>query len=139
MISLDITLLFQLVNFLVSLALLNWLIIGPVRRVMAERRARNDSLRGDTGTLNDDAARKLEVYEARLLQARVEMASAREAAKQAGEKDAQSRLEAAGGDARAIRQEATDRLRHESAEARQHLDGKVSDYARLAVDKLLGA
>ena len=139
MISLDITFLFQLVNFLITLALLNWLIIGPVRRVMAERRARNDSLRGDAGSLNDDAARKLETYEARLLQARSEMAAAREVAKQAGEKEAQGRLDAAGGEARSIRQAATDRLHEESAEARQTLNARVSDYARLAVDRLLGA
>ena len=139
MISLDITLLFQLVNFLVTLALLNWLIIGPVRRVMAERRARNDGLRGDTGSLNDEAARKLEDYEARLLRARAEMAAVRDEAKQAGEKDAQGRLESAGEEARVIRREAADRLHAESADARRELDAQVGDYARLAVDKLLGA
>lgn len=139
MISLDITLLFQLVNFLVTLALLNWLIIGPVRRVMAERRARNDGLRSDTGSLNDEAARKLEAYEARLLRARAEMAAVRDEAKQAGEKDAQGRLESAGEEARVIRREAADRLHAESADARRELDAQVGDYARLAVDKLLGA
>ena len=139
MISLDITLLFQLVNFLVTLALLNWLIIGPVRRAMAERRARSDGLRGDTGSLNDEAARKLEAYEARLLRARAEMAAVRDEAKQAGEKDAQGRLESAGEEARVIRREAADRLHAESADARRELDAQVGDYARLAVDKLLGA
>lgn len=139
MISLDITLLFQLVNFLVTLALLNWLIIGPVRRVMAERRARNDGLRGDAGSLNSEAARKLEGYEARLLRARAEMAAARDEAKQAGEKNAQGRLDAAGEEARAIRREAADRLHEESAGARRELDGRVDAYARMAVDRLLGA
>lgn len=139
MISLDITLLFQLVNFLVTLALLNWLIIGPVRRVMAERRARNDGLRGDTGSLNAEAARKLEAYEARLLRARAEMAGLRDEAKQAGDKDAQGRLQAAGEEARDIRREAGDRLHAESADARRELEDRVNGYVNLAVDKLLGA
>lgn len=139
MISIDITLLFQLVNFLVALVIINGLIIGPVRRVMAERNARNEALRGDAGSLDSASARKMEEYEARLLLARTEMAAAREAAKQAGEKDAQNRLETAGGEARAIRQQATERLHEESAEARRELDGKVTDYARLAVNRLLGA
>lgn len=139
MISLDITLVFQLVNFLVTLALLNWLIIGPVRRVMAERRARNDGLRGDTGSLNTEAARKLEAYEARLLRTRAEMAAVRDEARQNGDKDAQGRLEAAGAEARAMRREATDRLHAESADARRELDGRMGGYVNLAVDKLLGA
>ena len=139
MINLDITFLFQLVNFLVTVALLNWLIIGPVRRVMAERRARNDGLRGDAAALNDEAARKLEDYETRLLRARAEMAAVRDEAKQAGEKAAQGRLESAGEEARAIRRAASDRVRAESLDARRQLDARVGDYARQALDRLLGA
>ena len=67
------------------------------------------------------------------------MAAVRDEAKQAGEKDAQGRLESAGEEARVIRREAADRLHAESADARRELDAQVGDYARLAVDKLLGA
>lgn len=139
MINLDITFLFQLVNFLITVALLNWLIIGPVRRIMAERRARNDGLRGDAATLNDEAAGKLEAYESRLLRARADMAAARDAAKQAGEKAAQGRLESAGEEARAILRAASERVHAESLDARRQLDARVGDYARQALDKLLGA
>jgi F-type H+-transporting ATPase subunit b len=45
MINIDITLLIQLVNFLVALAIINYLIIRPVRGVIARRRAQNDELR----------------------------------------------------------------------------------------------
>lgn len=138
MINLDITFLFQLANFLITVALLNWLIIGPVRRVMAERRARNDGLRGDAAMLNDEAARKLEAYESRLLHARAEMAAVRDEAKQAAEKTAQGRLEGAGEEARGILRAASDRVRAESLDARQQLDARVDGYARQALDKLLG-
>lgn len=139
MINLDITFLFQLANFLITVALLNWLIIGPVRRVMAERRARNDGLRGDASSLNDEAAHKLEDYESRLLRARAEMAAVRDEAKQAGEKAAQGRLESAGEEARAILRAASERAQAESLDARQQLEARVGDFARQAVDKLLSA
>ena len=139
MINLDITFLFQLVNFLVTVALLNWLIIGPVRRVMAERRARNDGLRGDAASLNDEAARKLEDYESSLLRARADMAAVRDEAKRAGEKAAQGRLEGSGEEARAILRAASERVHADSLDARQQLEARVGDFARQAVDKLLSA
>ena len=46
MINIDITLLIQVVNFLIALAIINYLIIRPVRGIMARRRAQNDELRG---------------------------------------------------------------------------------------------
>ena len=126
-------------NFLITVALLNWLIIGPVRRVMAERRARNDGLRADAAGLSDEADHKLKDYETRLLRARADMAAVRDEAKQAGEKAAQGRLESAGEEARAILRAASDRVHAESSDARRQLEARVGDYARQAVDKLLGA
>ena len=84
MISIDITLVFQVVNFLITLFILNVLIIRPIREVLARRRAHNAALAGDAGSMKDIAARKLESYEARLVQARAQMASSRDAAVQSG-------------------------------------------------------
>ena len=65
MISIDVTLFFQVVNFLITLFILNALIIRPIRDVLARRRAHNEALAGDAGSMKDIAARKLESYEAR--------------------------------------------------------------------------
>ena len=138
MISIDITLVFQVVNFLITLFILNVLIIRPIREVLARRRAHNAALAGDAGSMKDIAARKLESYEARLVQARAQMASSRDAAKKAGEREAQKHLEAVGAEARTIRQNATERLREESAAARRELEGRVAAYAESAIGKVLG-
>jgi F0F1-type ATP synthase membrane subunit b/b' len=106
---------------------------------VAKRRTVNDLLRKGAGTLNASAAQKLESYEARLLKVRVAMAAERDQARQAGEKDAQIRLEAAGQEARSLRQQAARRLRGESAEAQAALQGRVDDFAQQAVSRLLGA
>ena len=138
MISIDITLVFQVVNFLITLFILNVLIIRPIREVLARRRAHNAALAGDAGSMKDIAARKLESYEARLVQARAQMASSRDAAKKAGEREAQKHLEAVGAEARTIRQNATERMREESAAARRELEGRVAAYADSAIGKVLG-
>lgn len=139
MISIDVTLLFQMLNFLITLFILNVLIIRPIRDVLARRRAHNAALAGDADSMKDIAARKLESYEARLVRARAQMASAREEAKKAGERDAQKHLDDIGAEARTIRRDATERMREESAAARRELEGKVAAYAESAIGKVLGA
>ena len=117
MINIDITLLIQLVNFLVALAIINYLIIRPVRGVIARRRAQNDELRGRADTLMDEADLKMEGYTARI---------------------AQARMHAAGEEARAIHRAAADRVQAESAEAQRELDGRVGEFVQVALKSMLG-
>lgn len=138
MISIDVTLFFQVVNFLVTLFILNVLIIRPIREVLARRRARNAALAEDADSMKSIAARKLEGYEARILQARAQMASFRDEARKSGESSARTQLESAGETARSIRQEATERTHKESAAAREELEGRVAAYAESAIGKVLG-
>ena len=138
MINIDITLLIQLVNFLVALAIINYLIIRPVRGVIARRRAQNDELRGSADTLMDEADLKMEGYTARIAQARADVAAVRESIKASAEKDAQVRVHAAGEEARAIHRAAADRVQAESAEAQRELDGRVGEYVQAALRSMLG-
>ena len=138
MINIDITLLIQLVNFLVALAIINYLIIRPVRGVIARRRAQNDELRGSADTIRSEADLKMEGYTARIAQARADVAAVRESIKASAEKDAQARVHAAGEEARAIHRAAADRVQAESAEAQRELDGRVGDYVQAALKSMLG-
>ena len=138
MINIDITLLIQLVNFLVALAIINYLIIRPVRAVVARRRAQNDELRGSADTIMDEADLKMEGYTARIAQARADVAAVRESIKARAEKDAHARVHAAGEEARAIHRAAADRVQAESAEAQRELDGRVGDYVQAALKSMLG-
>ncbi len=138
MINIDITLLIQLVNFLVALAIINYLIIRPVRGVMARRRAQNDELRGNADTIRDEADLKMEGYTARIAQARAEVAVARERVKADAEKSAQASLQAAGEEARVIHRAASERVKAESAEAQRELDGRVGEFVQVALKSMLG-
>lgn len=138
MINIDITLLIQLVNFLVSLALIYGLIIRPIRGILARRRAENDRLRGNAEALENEAGLKQEGYAARIAQARAEVAALRDKVKASAQKSAQEALGAAGEKARAIHQEAIARIQDESRAARSELDGRVDEFARMAVKSMLG-
>lgn len=138
MINIDITLLIQLVNFLVALAIINYLIIRPVRSVIARRRAQNDELRGSADTIRSEADLKMEGYTARIAKARAEVAAARESIKASAEQTAQARMHAAGEEARAIHRAAADRVQAESAEAQRELDGRVGEFVQVALKSMLG-
>ena len=138
MINIDITLLIQLVNFLVALAIINYLIIRPVRGVIARRRAQNDELRGSADTIRSEADLKMEGYTARIAKARADVAAARESIKASAEQTAQARMHAAGEEARAIHRAAADRVQAESAEAQRELDGRVGEFVQVALKSMLG-
>jgi len=138
MINIDITLLIQLVNFLVALAIINYLIIRPVRGVIARRRAQNDELRGSAESLEGEAGLKMDGYAARIARVRAEVAAIRESMKVEAEQGAQDRLNAAGEEARSIHRAAADRIHSESAEAQRELDGRVGDFVQVALKSMLG-
>lgn len=138
MINIDITLLIQLVNFLIALAIINYLIIRPVRGIMARRRAQNDELRGAADSLEGEADLKMEGYKARIEKTRAEVSAVRKSMKTAAEQAAQARVNAAGDEARSIHRAAAERVRAESAEARRELDGRVGDFVQVALKSMLG-
>lgn len=138
MINIDITLLIQLVNFLVTLVIINYLIVRPVRGVIARRRAANDELKEKAESLAGEASLKMEGYTARIAQARAEVAALRENVKAAAAQAAQEKVQKASEEARGIHLAAADRVRTESAEARRELDGRISGYVDTALSTMLG-
>ncbi|MDR2604045.1 MAG: hypothetical protein LBC55_01670 [Desulfovibrio sp.] len=89
MISLDQRLLIQLLNFLIAVVVLNFLLIKPVRRQLAERKALTEQLMSETEAFVGRAADKLLGYETALAEARAAAVRARDAIK--AESEAQQR------------------------------------------------
>ena len=138
MINIDITLLIQVVNFLVALAIINYLIIRPVRGVIARRRAQNDALRGDADALEGEAGLKMEGYTARIEKVRAEVSAMRRSMKESAEAAAQARVNEASDEARSIHRAAAERIREESVQARSELDGRVGEFVQVALKSMLG-
>ncbi len=137
MISLNITILFQFVNFVVGLIIINHFIIKPIREVLAKRRAIFDGLETDVNGLMRTSQSKLVEYDARLQKTRQEITQIREDMKTQAAAKAQELQNQANDDARSLRQEAQDVRAKESGMAFEELQKQTQNYARLATSRLL--
>ncbi|MBQ3893529.1 MAG: hypothetical protein ACQGQP_07575 [Desulfovibrio sp.] len=138
MINLDITLFIQVCNFLIGLAIINYLFVRPIRAVIARRRAANEAGRAQAAGLEESAEQKLEGYNARIAQARADAAAARERMRAEAQEAADARIAEAGDEARRIHAEASDRIRRECAQAQEELDARVAGFAQSALKTMLG-
>ncbi len=138
MINLDITLFIQVLNFLLGLAIINYLFVRPIRSVIARRRALYHASRTEADSLMEAAEKKLESYNARLAQAQAEAVALKEGIRAEAQKNAQSQIEVAGNEARRILADASERVRKECSQAQDELDAKVGGFAQIALKNMLG-
>ena len=131
-ISLDITFFIQLINFFISL-----LIINSIRGVIARRKSIIDADNKDTENFTQRMNTYNLQYEERLQAVRAQMAKERDEYKKSAEDVSRSVLGKASDEARAIRQESTQKIQSESQQALQTLQTNVSAYSREALTKIL--
>ena len=75
MIDINISLLYQLINFCVLLVVLNFILFKPIRQVMLEREQTISSALGDAKTAQERVQSLLEKYNASLAEAKQKSAS----------------------------------------------------------------
>ena len=126
MLDLNITMLFQLANFLITLFVLNRLLIRPVRGIIAERKALMANLTGEA-----------ESFEAELTKARQDASVNREDGRQAGQKEQQALIEEAQKDAQKILGEARAKLTAEAEASLVELRSKVGNLSQQLVARVL--
>lgn len=137
MLDLNITMLFQLVNFLITIFVLNLLLIKPIRKVLRERKEMMASLATDAQASEDKATSSLDDYESQLTKARQDAASNRDSGRTAGVKEQQALLEEAQKEAQGILGEERKRLHAEAESALQDLRSKVGAYSQQLAARVL--
>ncbi len=138
MIDLNITLVIQLVNFLITLVVLNWLIIAPIRKVLAERRGKLDGLGAEADAFEAKASEKLETYSAELATARAEATAEREAMRAAAFEREAAVLSAAHGHAGALLEQRRGEILKEISAAEDDLRAQVPALAAQVATRVLG-
>ncbi|MFW6315458.1 MAG: ATP synthase F0 subunit B, partial [Desulfohalobiaceae bacterium] len=86
MIDLNITMLIQLVNFLILLAVLNLILIKPIRGIVQQRQEKMAGELSRIEEFNAEAERKMQEYQQALDKARQEGVAIREEFKSQGQK-----------------------------------------------------
>lgn len=138
MINLDHTLFIQLVNFLITLVVLNYLLIKPVRNQIAERDTLIKSQSAEIETFTAEASQKIANYEKVLAEARSNASLAREALKADGGVKEQELIQTAHSEAQAYLQSSRQEVAKDAKTAMDSLLSQVNDFAAKAISKILG-
>lgn len=137
MLDLNITLLFQLVNFFIAIFVLNILLIRPIRDIIKKRNGIMDNLAGEADNFESQAAERLANYEAELARARQDAGLAREEGRNAGLTEQQGIVGEAQKSARDILAETRRSLREQAEATLNELRNQVSEYSSRLADRLI--
>lgn len=137
-IDLNVTLFIQLANFLITIVVLNYLLIKPVRDQIAARGAFTASYTADIEKFTAEASEKITAYEAALADARSQASVNRDAIKAQGLTKEQELLQVAQADAQNFLRDSRKETANEAKKAMKTLLSQVNDYAAQAMAKILG-
>ncbi|MBR3664246.1 MAG: ATP synthase F0 subunit B [Desulfovibrio sp.] len=137
MLDLNITLLFQLVNFFIAVYLLNVLLVRPVRQILKRRQQIVDDMSGEAETFESQAEKSLADYDAALKQARQEAAQARLQGREQGQAEQQSLVAQAQKEARSILDQARVSLQKEADDTLAALRAQAGALSEKLADRLI--
>lgn len=138
MLDLNITLVFQLINFFVAIFFLNYLLIRPVREIIKKRNDIMDKLAEESDHFYAEAVDRLEDYEAKLSQARHEAGKQREDEKARALSELQALVGKAEQSARDLLAENRKIIQGQAEEALSQLRDGIDNFSTQLGDKLLG-
>lgn len=137
MIDLDVTLFIQLGNFLITLVVLHYLLIAPVRGQILKRRATIEGIEAEVKNFVDKADAQLADYENTLKSAREQATHQRNDAREAAEAAGLEIQSEAARAAQATVHAAQNAMRAEIGRTREALIQELNDFTKSAVSKLL--
>ena len=126
MLDLNITLVFQLVNFFIALYVLNLLLIRPIREIIRKRKAVMDDMSGESESYEYQAEQRLSDYDNQLTRARQDAGQNREKAREAGAAEQASLVAEAQKRAQEIIAETRRNLQAEADASLKELRGQVA-------------
>lgn len=137
MLDLNITMIFQLANFLVAIYVLNILLIRPIRDIIKKRNGIMDGMAEEAESFEYQAAERLTNYEAELARARQDAGLNREEGRAEGTVEQQKLVSEAQKSARDIIAETRDSLQAQAAKTLEELRNQVSDFSARLAAKLI--
>ena len=133
MLDLNITLVFQLVNFFIALYVLNLLLIRPIREIIRKRKAVMDDMSGES----ESYEYRLSDYDNQLTRARQDAGQNREKAREAGAAEQASLVAEAQKRAQEIIAETRRNLQAEADASLKELRGQVATLSGQLAERVL--
>ncbi|MGH7929160.1 MAG: ATP synthase F0 subunit B [Candidatus Binatia bacterium] len=138
MISLDISVLYQIIIFLVLWLILSKVLFRPYLNLLDERERRTTGARHDSSDLEHEGARLKAEYEEAIAQARASGTTAKEAIVQEGRQEREKSLQQAREEAAHTLDTARREVQSQLARERELLAAEVAYVAQDMVNKVLG-
>ena len=138
MLDLNITMLFQFINFIIAIFFLNILLIRPVRDIIRRRNTLMDNMADEADKYHADAAARLDAYEAELARARKEAGLTRESGKDEGVAELQAILGRARESARQLLEDNRAVIQGQADQALAELRNGIDDFSTRLGKKLIG-
>lgn len=138
MLDLNITILFQMVNFFIVLYVLNILLIRPIRAILQERKDKMDDMSGEAEAFEREAKERLSAYQAELTRARQEAGLTREAARNEALAEQQRVVQTASQKAQAFLAEAQASIKVEAEATLAELQKQVKQLAGKLATRVMG-
>jgi len=137
-IDIDLAFVFQLINFLVLLAVLNVLLYKPIRKVIAERQGKIADAKSRAEGVDQDVQAKMAEYDARLKEMKSGAADERGALVKEAQAEETTILEAARKEASEALAAIKSRVAKEAADARAILQEQAKVLSVDICEKVLG-
>jgi len=134
----DITLLYQMINFLVLLFVLNLVLYKPIRNVLLERKAKIEGMQNGAEKASNDLVAGEDAYKDGLKQARSKGLKKKEAFMEEATKEEKEIIDRINKKAQANLAEIKKQVADETEQARKTLEGEVESYAKAIGEKILG-
>ncbi|MBN2223225.1 MAG: ATP synthase F0 subunit B [Deltaproteobacteria bacterium] len=138
MLNIDSTIFIQVINFLIIIAVLNWLLVKPTLRILEERRVRVEGSEEEAGRLTAQADKNIQEYEQNLNEARISAGREKERIRMEGIERENEIIKAAREQSRKTVEDMKTKIEKEAREASTVMKQEVKSLSLEIAEKVLG-
>jgi F-type H+-transporting ATPase subunit b len=136
--DINATFLIQIVNFLILIAVLNWVLVRPTLKILEERRARVEGSDEEAKRLTVEADEKIQEYERGLVEARVGAGREKERIRMEGIERENEIIKGAREQARKTVEDMKKRIEKEARDASGVMKQEIKTLSVEIAEKVLG-
>jgi F-type H+-transporting ATPase subunit b len=137
-VSIDYTVILQIINFLLLIFILNLLLYKPIMGILEKRQKQFDDSQEEIRRLNQDVEKKMLEYEEKSRQAKLAAMELKNQAMAEGMEKAKALIDSVRGEIPKIVESFNEKLGKEVDEARKILTGQSQKISREIAEKVLG-
>jgi F-type H+-transporting ATPase subunit b len=138
MVTMDITLVIQIINMIILMFLLNGVLYKPVKRILKERSEKLQALQGEIGKFEKNAQLRQEEVDGKMAKASGKAKAALDAARAGAQAAGDEKLGAIKAEADATKNTQLAEIRSQVENARAGLQANLNGFAADMASKILG-